>query len=139
MIWIKFAVLAAILLYAGVKDIREREVPDFVSVMLLILGLVCIEIGDLPAMLVGAGVVLLPQLIVAMVTPQRMIGGADIKLSTAAAFLLGASRGLLALALGMILSIVIVPIRRKIKHQPNGTAFPLIPYLSVGILAAYIL
>ena len=37
---IKLLILVAILLYASINDIKYREVPDWVSVMLLILGFV---------------------------------------------------------------------------------------------------
>ena len=41
------------MLYASVMDIKTREVPDSVSVMLLILGLVDVSIKEIPQMLLG--------------------------------------------------------------------------------------
>ena len=82
---IKLGVLIALLLYASIKDIRSREVPDSVSGMMLILGLVGITAGDLPSMLLGMTLVFLPQYLAAIINPEKALGGADIKLSSAAA------------------------------------------------------
>jgi len=136
---IKLGVLIALLLYASVKDIRSREVPDSVSGMMLILGLVGITAGDLPSMLLGMTLVFLPQYLSAIINPAKALGGADIKLSSSAAFLLGAPRGLFALIVGLTLSVITVPIVRKVKKLPKNQPFPLVPFLAVGIIAAYLI
>ena len=136
---IKLGVLIALLLYASIKDIKSREVPDSVSGMMLILGLVGITAGDLPSMLLGMALVFLPQYLAAIINPEKALGGADIKLSSAAAFLLATPRGLFALIVGLTLSVITVPIVRKVKKLPKNQPFPLVPFLAVGILAAYII
>ena len=136
---IKLGVLIALLLYASIKDIKSREVPDSVSGMMLILGLVGITAGDLPSMLLGMTLVFLPQYIAAIINPAKALGGADIKLSSTAAFLLGAPRGLFALIVGLTLSVITVPIVRAVKKLPKNQPFPLVPFLAVGILAAYLI
>ena len=136
---IKLGVLIALLLYASIKDIRSREVPDSVSGMMLILGLVGITAGDLPSMLLGMALVFLPQYLAAIINPEKALGGADIKLSSSAAFLLGAPRGLFALIVGLTLSVITVPIVRKVKKLPKNQPFPLVPFLAVGIIAAYLI
>ena len=125
------------LLYSSAKNIKTREVPDSVSVMLLILGLVDVSIKEIPQMLLGALLVFLPQFISALINPSRALGGADIKVSSSAAFLLGAQRGLFALIVGLTLSVVTMPIIRKIRILPKDQPFPLIPFLSVGIVTGY--
>lgn len=125
------------MLYASVMDIKTREVPDSVSVMLLILGLVDVSIKEIPQMLLGMVLVFMPQLISALINPSKALGGADIKLSSAAAFLLGAQRGLFALIVGLTLSVVTMPIIRKIRNLPKDQPFPLIPFISIGIVAGY--
>ena len=136
---IKLGVLIALLLYASIKDIKSREVPDSVSGMMLILGLVGITVGDLPSMLLGITLVFLPQYLAAIINPEKALGGADIKLSSSAAFLLGAPRGLFALIVGLTLSVITVPIVRKVKKLPKNQPFPLVPFLAVGIIAAYLI
>ena len=118
-------------------DIKTREVPDSIPVMLLILGLVDTDIARLPSMLFGALLVFLPQFASALINPSKALGGADIKLSSAAAFLLGAQRGLFALIVGLLLAVIVIPIIRKIRKLPKDQLFPLIPFLSVGIVAGY--
>lgn len=134
---IKTTILLALLLYASVMDIKTREVPDSISVMLLILGLVDTNIERLPSMLLGMVLVFLPQFVSALINPSKALGGADIKLSSAAAFLLGAQRGLFALIVGLTLAVIAMPIIRKIRKFPKDQPFPLIPFLSVGIIAGY--
>ena len=65
---------------------------------------------------------------------KSSIGGADIKLSAACAFMLGTVQGMTGLMIGLILAVIINFIKnRKKKHE----GFPLIPYLAVGFTAAY--
>ena len=139
MVVLKFLILLEILLYASIKDLREHEVPDTVWKLITILGLVNISICDLPSMLLGAALVFLPQIIPAVINTEKAMGGADIKISTACAFLLGVGRGLAAFIIGLTLFVVIVPILRKIRHEENGEPFPMVPFLSVGTIAAYLI
>ena len=125
------------MLYASVMDIKTREVPDSVSVMLLILGLVDVSIKEIPQMLLGMVLVFLPQFTSALINPTKALGGADIKVSSSAAFLLGVQRGLFALIVGLTLSVVTMQIIRKIRRLPKDQPFPLIPFLSIGIIAGY--
>ena len=134
---IKTIILLALLLYASVRDIKTREVPDSVSVMLLILGLVDVSIKEIPQMLLGMVLVFMPQLISALINPSKALGGADIKLSSSAAFLLGKPNGLFALIFGLTLAVIVMPIIRKIRKLPKDQPFPLIPFISIGIAAGY--
>ena len=136
---LKFLILLGILLYASIKDMREHEVPNTVWKLIIILGLVNISLRDLPSMLLGAALVFLPQIIPAVINTEKAMGGADIKISTACAFLLGAGRGLAAFIIGLTLFVIVVPILRKIRHEENGEPFPMVPFLSVGTIAAYLM
>ncbi len=136
---LKFLILLGILLYASIKDWREHEVPDTVWKLIAMLGLVNITLHDLPSMLLGAVLVFLPQIIPAVINTEKAMGGADIKISTACAFLLGAGRGLAAYIIGLMLFVVIVLIIRKVRHEENGEPFPMLPFLSVGTIAAYLI
>ena len=75
----------------------------------------------------------------AVINTEKAMGGADIKISTACAFLLGAGRGLAAFIIGLTLFVVIVPILRKVRHEENGEPFPMVPFLSVGTITAYLI
>lgn len=118
-------------------DIKTREVPNPVSGMLLILGLVDKDIDQLPSMIIGALLVFLPQFVSALINPSKALGGADIKISSSAAFLLGAQRGLFALIVGLTLAVIDMPIIKTIRKLPKDQPFPLIPFLSIGIITGY--
>ena len=136
---LKFLILLGILLYASIKDMREHEVPNTVWKLITILGLVNISLRDLPSMFLGAALVFLPQIIPAVINTEKAMGGADIKISTACAFLLGAKRGLAAFIIGLTLFVVVVPIIRRIRKLPKNEPFPMVPFLSVGTIAAYLI
>ena len=136
---LKFLILLGILLYASIKDLREHEVPNTVWKLIAVLGLVNISLRDLPSMLLGAALVFLPQIIPAVINTEKAMGGADIKISTACAFLLGTGRGLAAFIIGLTLFVIVVPILRKVRHEENGEPFPMVPFLSVGTIAAYLI
>ena len=139
MVVLKFLILLGILLYASIKDLREHEVPNTVWKLIAVLGLVNIGLRDLPSMILGAALVFFPQIIPAVINTEKAMGGADIKISTACAFLLGAGKGLAAFIFGLTLFVVIVPIIRKVRHEKNGDPFPMMPFLAVGIIAAYLM
>lgn len=136
---VKGMILTLLLLYASLSDFKKREVPDCISVMILILAFVGFEPSNLLSMLAGAAVVFIPQLATTMLTPNRPIGGADIKISTALAFLLGAEKGIFALVVGMLLAVVITAISNKLNDQDQKQAFPLVPFLWIGATLAYMI
>lgn len=136
---VKGMILALILLYASLSDLKTRKVSDFVSLMILILAFVSFEAANLPSMLLGALVVFIPQFALAVLRPSRACGGADLKISTALAFLLGAEKGLFALIVGMLLAVIVMAIYNKVKAKGQNDSFPLVPFLSVGAMLAYII
>ena len=136
---VKGMILTLLLLYASLSDFKKREVPDCISVMILILAFVGFEPSNLLSMLAGAAVVFIPQLATTMLTPNRPIGGADIKISTALAFLLGAEKGIFALVIGMLLAVVITAISNKLNDRDQKQAFPLVPFLWIGATLAYMI
>ena len=117
----------------------KHEVPDFISAMILILAFVGFDIANLPSMLLGAAVVFLPQMAVSILRPKRAIGGADIKISTALAFLLGAEKGIFALLAGMLCGVIVMLIVRKVRKETNREPFALVPFLSFGAMLAYMI
>ena len=136
---IKGLILCAILLWASISDIGRHEVPDFITVLILVLAFVGFEPANLPSMLIGAAVVFLPQLAISMLRPRRAIGGADIKISAALAFLLGAEKGIFALIAGMLTGVIIMFIIRKIRKETNKEPFALVPFLSFGAMLAFMI
>ena len=130
--------LAGLLLYGSIHDIRTHTMPDWVWLGVAGTALLGMKLSALPSMLLGALAVLVIEVPLAVMLKDRAIGGADIKLSAAGAFLLGWQKGLAALILGLVLSLIVIPIVRRIRHEDNRKAFPLVPFLAVGIMTAYL-
>lgn len=129
-------VLCLALLYASAADIRTREVPDSLPVIIAVAALIGRTPAELPIMLLAAVAVTIPQLAAAVMKPGSY-GGADIKIMASGAFLLGLSRGLTAIIVGLLLAVVCTALVRKIRKQAMKASFALVPYLSAGILLAY--
>lgn len=137
-IWtVQGIVLFFILLYASCSDLTTHTMDDCLWVMVGILGLLSVWNIGFPSMLTGALMVFVPQVLIALLPPQKALGGADIKMSTALAFLLGWQKGLLALILGLLIAVIMMSIVRRTqkKKQP----FALIPFLSVAALAVFVI
>ncbi len=134
---VKGIVLALILLYASVQDANEHQADEFLWVMLLILSLVNFGKVGVTSMVFGALGVFIPQMAIAMFAKKGGIGGADIKLSTAAALSLGFYGGVIGYMIGLVFAIVFQTIYNKVKKQSNKEAFPLLPFLSTGLMIGY--
>ena len=132
---LKGIILLQILLYASVSDIQTHEVKDFISVLIFITGFIGVTLSDIPMMLFSGLAIGGVLLICAMVSGNRL-GGADVKLSAACAFLLGFSKSIAGLVIGLFVSVIvnlIIQKKKKMKNQP----FPLVPYLSIGFMLMY--
>ena len=125
-----------LLLYASVSDIRTRKAEDWAWIAMIPLALCSIPRIGILSMLLGAGIVFLPQLAMAVLPPHKTLGGAD-KLSTASAFLLGAVRGVGGYLVGLLASVIFTLIYNKAKGRSNKDSYPLIPFLAVGVMAAF--
>lgn len=132
---LKGIILLQILLYASVSDLQTHEVKDFISVLIFITGFIGVTLSDIPMMLFSGLAIGGVFLICAMVSGNRL-GGADVKVSAACAFLLGFSKSIAGLVIGLFVSVIvnlIIQKQKKLKNQP----FPLVPYLSIGFMLMY--
>ncbi len=139
-VWtVKGVIMAFILLYASVQDISTHEADDCLWIMLLILSLVDFSSTRILSMFVGGLTVFIPQLAVAILGKIGGIGGADIKLSTAAAIVCGFIGGAIGYVIGLLFAIVFQSIGNKIKGKTNKEPFALIPFISAGLMLGYFL
>ena len=92
---------------------------------------------DIGSMIFGAIAVFVPQMAIAMFTKKGGIGGADIKLSTAAALSLGFYSGVIGYCIGLIFAITVQLLSNKAKKRSNDEPFPLLPFLSTGLMIGY--
>lgn len=125
-----------LLLYASISDITSRTIQNSVSVSILALSLVSIQSIGIISMIAGALIVCLVQLIVCLCNSGRH-GGADMKITTASAFLLGFGRGITGLVLGLLIGIVFMLIYNKMKKRNNKEGFPLMPFVSIGMMTLF--
>ena len=136
---VKGIAIAFVLLYASVQDFSVREADDFLWVMHVLLSLVNFtEIGVI-SMLIGAFAVFVPQIVIANTVKTGGIGGADIKISTAGVLSLGFFGGVIGYMAGLVFAVVFQTIYRKIKKQSCRNGFPLLPFLSVGLMLGYVI
>ncbi len=132
---IKGTAFLMILMCASASDIQTHEVKDHISVMLVLTGLIGVTLTDLPLMLM-AGLIVFTFLLVCAVISKNKLGGADVKLCGACAFILGFQRSIAGLIIGLFLSVICNLIINR-KSKTKDKAFPLVPYLSVGFMLMY--
>ena len=130
---VKGCIFCLLLLFSSYEDIRVRECEDYVHLMIVIAAFIGTDMAALPNMILSALLVGGIMLMTTVIT-KSPLGGADIKLSAACAFLLGAMQGFAGLMLGLIVAVFVNTIKNRKK---KNTGFPLIPYLAVGFMAAY--
>ena len=122
--------LACLLLYASCSDLTDHHMDDHIWVTVLALGLCSVGRFGIVSMLIGAAMVFVPQMLVSLIGKGNTLGGADIKLSTALAFLLGWQRGLAALMAGLLAAIIVMAIVQKLNRKKRRQPFALIPFLA---------
>lgn len=134
---LKGILLTDAFLYASVSDFRIRKVPDWVSIVVAALGLVSVPGGKLLWNAV-VGAAAFGFFFLAAVISKNKIGGADVKFIAAAMFVCGFSEGLAGLILGLLLSVIGTLIRNR-KTKSKDKTMPMIPYLAVGFLTAFMI
>ena len=131
--------LMFVLLYASISDIHYHIVDDYIWVIVFALALLNVEKIGMTSMVVGALCVFVPQMATALLPPHKTLGGADIKLSTALAFLLGGWKGICAYLLGLIIAVVFMCIYNKVTKQTEKKPFALVPFLSIGAMIMFLI
>ena len=128
---VKGILFAFILAFSSFEDVKTRECDDHLHVMIAIAAFIGTDPSHLPLMILAAifsgGAIVCSKLI-----GKGKIGGADIKLATASAFLLGIDRGIIGLLAGTVTAVIVNMIKKNRK-----AGFPMIPYLAAGFTAAY--
>ncbi|WP_312652657.1 A24 family peptidase [Aminipila sp.] len=126
----------SLLLAASYTDIKRREIPDTVCVLLVLTGFLEFTYPNLLGIFIA-----LPFLIAAMFK-EKSIGGGDIKLTATVGFVLGFWKGIYGLIIGLTLLILFyITLRISsiiIKKQVSkNLSMPLVPFLGIGFLIIY--
>ena len=132
--------LFILLLAASVWDARKRIIPDELNILILCTGLLTFTPDKLAGLLLG-----LPLFIAALLKEGGM-GGGDIKLTAATGFVIGLPLGMAGLIIGLsavLLYHLIIQRIRKLEHinapAAGESLLPLVPFLSAGFIASYLL
>lgn len=137
---IKGGLFALLLVLAAVWDIRKREIPDAISLLIMITGLLAIDTWDALSGLVMTG---LPYFLAAILIHRDdgfSIGGGDIKLMAACGFVLGAPLGAMQSIISLVLAMIAgLCIRLSSESKKlNSIALPLAPFFCVGGIFSYL-
>ena len=124
-------VFILLLLAASAMDIKKRMVPDALCVMIALTAALSFQPRNLWGILVS-----LPFLLAAVFCGG--MGGGDIKLMAAAGIVLGLPAGIAATVLGLSLVLAYSAVM-KICKKLQVTTVPLVPFLSVGCAAGYLI
>jgi len=125
-----------LLMVASYTDIKRREIPDTICLLIALTGLLRFSFVNLLGILVA-----LPFLIAAMIKENSIAGG-DIKLTAAVGVVLGFRRGMYGLMIGLtllvlfyIILVIVARIRRK--QVAKDLSMPLAPFLGIGFMIIY--
>ena len=107
----------------------------FIGVLVIPKFLLCQSAAplSLSAMILGAFVVSIPLLVIALVSHEKAMGMGDVYLMAAGGLFLGAPNILVAMAIALIVGSVCGVI---LKHANGNSVFAFGPYLSLGIAVA---
>ncbi len=125
-----------LLLYASMSDLTDRHVANHISISILALSLISVPTVGFVSMLVGGAVSVAIQLGITALSGGGY-GGADWKISSACAFLLGWQRGLFGMVLGLLIGVIFTCVYNKIKNRDMHEGFALIPFISIGMMAVF--
>ena len=131
--------LMFVLMYATWSDLTSHTVDDYGPITLFALGVASMTTVGLSSMLFGAFAVFVPQIVMALIPKCKPLGGADLKISTALAFLLGWERGIIGFVAGLLIAVVYMAIYNKIKKTDakEDKAFALVPFLSIAAMVLF--
>lgn len=127
-----------LLLFAANSDRDGRSVDDSVPIMICVAALIGISGIDLLSMGFAAALIGLTQFLISLVILDHW-GGADIKMTTACAFLLGTSRGLCAMILAVGPAVAVTVLKRGPVGDVRRESFRLMPFLAAAAFAAYLI
>lgn len=120
--------LCQVLIVAGVFDAATYEIPDFLHLMIAMVGLLLFQ--PLPALL---GFVLVPIPFLAAAAKTERIGGGDVKLMAASGFVLGVLGGISMMIWGLTMGLL-----WNAAFRRGQKSLPLAPFLAFGCFMALI-
>jgi len=128
----------SLLMAASYTDIRRREIPDVICVLIVLISLLRFSFMNL------FGIAVAMPLLIAAIIKEHSIGGGDIKLTASAGMILGFWKGIYGLIIGLsflvLFYFLLVLISKIMKRQVAGNLpMPLAPFLGIGFMIIYIM
>lgn len=133
-IWaVKGAALIVLLILASYHDVKTRKIPDIYSIAIALIALCVPQYENL-----WGAFCCLPFFIAAISVGG--IGGADIKIMGTAGMVIGLIPGISAMTIGLLGMIAFHFVRSLLIGKMQGKqSYPLIPFLTIGIISMYLL
>ena len=125
-----------LLMAASYTDIKRREIPDIISVLIALIGLLDFNLSNI------LGIVISIPFLISAVLVKNSIGGGDIKLTAAVGIVLGFRKGIYGLILGLsflVLFYLLIVLKSKVmkKQVDRNVPMPLAPFLGIGFMIIY--
>lgn len=87
--------------------------------------------------MLGGGIIAFVPTLSMTILCKNGFGGADIKLAGASGLMLGFMGGSIGYLIGLLFAVVFNLIYNKVKGRSNEIAFPMLPFLSCGLMLGY--
>lgn len=130
--------LTGALIVASLIDLAVMEVPNGLSLFVLIVGLLAFLSPDIAwwERLLGLAAAAAPLFLVVLLSGGSAMGLGDVKLMAGVGLVLGWKLSLLALLLGIIIGGVTGAVLVLLKRKGRKDEIPFVPMLSAGVLVA---
>ncbi|WP_312906855.1 A24 family peptidase [Tissierella praeacuta] len=125
-----------LLMAASYTDIKKREIPDTICILIALIGLLRFSFLNL------FGIIITIPFLLGAVLKENSIGGGDIKLTASAGIVLGFWKGIYGLIIGLSLLVLfylflVLISKIKKKQVARNLPMPLAPFLGLGFMIIY--
>lgn len=136
-VFLKGVIFSLALSYGAYRDIRTREIPNAVPLIIFAAGF----LGFSPLLSIAGLLVTGLPFFIAALRGGNAMGGGDIKLMAACGFALGPWGGILQTILGLTLALLFTLARAAIKGKKleRKEQIPLAPFLGAGGILSYLI
>lgn len=130
-----YSFFLAILIVVAMIDLDTMEIPDRMSIFILLLGVILLFLHpqQIGSSLIGAFVISIPLWVL---SKFNAMGGGDVKLMFASGFLLGWQNVLVAFMLSSFIGSVYAIYLIVVKKRDRSSAIPFGPFLAMGLALA---
>ena len=132
---VQFVAITVLLTFASVKDIKTREIPNWISVVVALSAIINFRLENLWGIIVAV-------IFFSVALATGKIGGGDVKLIAALSIVCGLWGSLVLLLFSQISMLIFYAgkyIFCKINGKTASRSLPFVPFISVGYLVSKII